>query len=136
MSVLVDEFAGYYRNKSHINTANKTLEQLKNLNTDYDILLQKLENDPNYIQRIAPIVLGRQNEPNDNIVYPGMTPQQLDAARKILDERASQGYSEMIEPDWLARCKDPRKRILLFLSGACLILVSFVFFGAENKPKQ
>jgi hypothetical protein len=52
----------------------------------------------------------------------------LAAARKALMEESNGQSTEAAMPQWLKRCSEPRNRILLFISGVVLVLVSFVCF--------
>jgi cell division protein FtsB len=135
-SILCDDLLRYYRNKQLLRSAEETLNQLQSLNADYDALLRQLEEDPNLLERIAPATLG--TEPADaNTVYPNVTAEQLDAARKILAEDSKRQQPRAGMPDWLARCSEPSKRIILFLAGAFLILISFICFGpAKQRPRR
>ena len=134
-SILCDDLLRYYRSKQLLRLAEESLNQLQSLNADYDALLGQLEEDPNLLERIAPATLGM--EPADaNTVYPNVTAEQLDAARKVLAEDSEQQPSRALSkmPDWIARCSEPSKRIILFLAGAFLILISFICFGPA-KPR-
>jgi hypothetical protein len=133
-AILCDEVLGYYRNKQLLRSAEESLKQLESLNADYDALLKQLEENPSLLERIAPATLG--TEPNDaNTVYPKVTAEQLDAARKVLAEDSEQpSGAEM--PAWIARCSEPSKRIILFLAGAFLILISFICFGPAAKGRS
>jgi hypothetical protein len=107
---------------------------------DYDALLKRLKEDPNLIiERLAPATFG--TEPEDpNTVYPRANSRQLAAARKALIEESNRKTAEAAMPQWLRRCCEPRNRILLFVSGVVLVLISFVCFRpAErtfNKQEQ
>jgi len=134
-SLLCDDLARYYRNKQLLKTSEQYLFKLKSLNTDYNVLLSQLENDPNLIKRIAPATLGI--EPEDaNTIYPKLTNEQLAAARKALEKESIQYQNEPAVPGWLTRCSEPRHRIILFLAGAGLILTSFACFAPTNKPQN
>jgi len=84
-SILCGDLLQYYHNKQLLKAAEDSLNRLESLNTDYDVLLQQLQKDPNLIKRIAPATLGIEQEGEDTI-YPKVTPEQLDAARKALTE--------------------------------------------------
>ncbi|MHC4187697.1 MAG: hypothetical protein ACYSRQ_05845, partial [Planctomycetota bacterium] len=58
LSILTTDLMHYYQNKHLLKQSHDYHTQLESLNTDYDILLQQLENDPNIIKRIAPATLG------------------------------------------------------------------------------
>jgi len=133
-SILLDDLLAYHHNKQILKTVEISLKRLESLITDYDALLQQLEKDPNLINRIGPAVLG--TEPTEaDAVYPKVTPQQLDAARKALTEDMNQQTTEPELANWLARCSKPPQRLVLFLAGALLILVSFVWFGPTGRQK-
>jgi len=127
-SVLCDDLIQYYRNKQLLRTAQESLERLESLNTDYDILLKRLKEDPNLIiDRLAPATFGTVSE-DPNTVYPRAKSRQLAAARKALMEESSRESAEIEMPQWLRRSSEMRNRILLFISGVVLVLISFVCF--------
>ena len=127
-SVLCDDLIQYYRNKQLLRTAQESLERLESLNTDYDILLKRLKEDPNLIiERLAPATFGTVSE-DPNTVYPRAKSRQLAAARKALMEESNGRSAGAAMPLWLKRCSEPRNRILLFISGVVLVLISFVCF--------
>jgi cell division protein FtsB len=132
-SVLYDDLLEYYQNKQLLKSAEETLKKLEALNADYDALLKQLEENPDLLERIASATLGI--EPNDaNTIHPKVTAEQLDAARRILAGDSEQLVKAEI-PEWLIRCREPSKRIILFSAGAFLILISFICFGTSPKKK-
>ncbi len=132
VSIFFDDLLRYYHNRQLLKITETSLTRLESLNADYDALLQQLGKDPNFIERIAPATLG--TEPADaNAIYPKATPEQLAAARQVLTEETSQQYAKPEIPDWITRCSKPRRRIILFLAGAFLILISFVWFGGVRR---
>ena len=137
VSIVCDEFVENYHRKQLLQAQKQGTEQLKSLNTDYDTLLGQLEKDPNLIKRIVPVTFGTEPEDEDT-AYPKATPQQLDAARKVLTQDSNSQPAELTAPDWLNRCSQQHRRIILFLAGAFLILVSFIFFGKAHPatPQQ
>lgn len=136
VSMCCDELVRYYRNKQMLKTMEESKSQLESLITDYEALLGRLEKEPDaLIERIAPAAIG--SEPSDtNAIYPKVTAEQLAAAKKVLTEDAEQKSTEPAVPDWLERCSEPRRRIILFLAGAFLILVSFIWFGSAKQTRQ
>jgi len=130
-AVICDDLLDYYRNKQLLNSAADSLEQLESLNADYDALIKALQEDPNLIDRIVRATLGTKRESEDTI-YPKLTPEQLDAARKALTEDSDPLLDEPEIPRWIVRCSEPRRRKMLFAAGAILILIPFVFF-TSNK---
>jgi len=134
-SILCDDLVRYYRDNQLLRAEEESLNRLKALNADYDALLRQLQEDPNVVKRIAPAILG--TEPTDaNTVYPKATSEQLDAVRKILAEGFEQRPSQAEVPEWIVRCSELRRRTILFLAGAFLILISFICFGAAGQKSR
>ena len=127
-SILFDDLIKYYQNKQLLRDDQESLDRLKSLNADYDVLLERLEEDPNLvIERLAPATLGTKTE-DANMVYPRARSRQLAAARKALMEESNGQSTEVAMPQWLKRCSESRNRMLLFISGVVLVLISFVCF--------
>ncbi|MHC4482126.1 MAG: hypothetical protein ACYSW4_01115 [Planctomycetota bacterium] len=134
-SILCDDLLQYYTNRQLLKSAEESLNRLKSLNADYDALLQQLRNDPNLVERIGHAILG--TEPDDaNTIYPEVTPEQLDAARRALMEDSDKQIPEPMIPAWLSRCRKPSRRIALFVAGAFLILISFICFGSGKQTGE
>jgi hypothetical protein len=135
LSALCGDLVRYYHSKYLLTEAQQSLEQLKSLDSDYDVLLGQFEKDPNLIKRIAPATLG--TEPADtNAIYPKVKAKQLAAARKALSEDPNCPKTKPEIPGWLARCSQPRHRVALFLASAALIFISFMFFRPVKQLPQ
>jgi len=140
-SILCDDLTAYFRNKQLLNDAQESLSQLRSLNSEYDVLLESLDADPNLFERIAPAALGIERQ-EPNTVYPSATLEQLAIARHALSPatcgqglppaqvRGLIGSPRSRIPVWLTRCSEPRRRMVLFFIGAGLILTSFICFGS------
>lgn len=134
-ATLYDDLVRYYQNKQFLRSEEETLKKLESLNADYDALLKQLKEDPALLERLAPATLG--TEPNEpNTVYPKVTAEQLDAARKVLAKDSEQPSGVKV-PEWIIRCSEPSRRITLFSAGALLILISFICFGPlKQSPRK
>ena len=142
-SILCEDLAQYYQNKQLLWESQESLNQLRSLNTEYDILLEKWERDPNLVvRRIARATFGPEgvSEPPDpNTVYPRATAELIAAARKALDKDKQPSATERAEsvmPRWLERCRYRPNRITLFICGVVLILTSFVCFRPEKELSE
>lgn len=134
-AVLCDDFIQYCRNRHLVREAEISLRRLESLNAEYDALLERLESDPNLLRRIAPVTLGTERtEPN--VIYPKARARELAVARKALVERTELEAAEASIPRWLQRTSHPAKRILLFISGAGLIVISLVCFTPDPDEKD
>jgi hypothetical protein len=134
-TTLCDDLLEYYYYKGLLAQAESHLKKLDSLNTDYDTLLAQIEGNPKELARLAPATLGIEaNEPNT--AYPRATVSKLAAARRALAEEPNQITIAQGAPPWLClSCRWPRRHIL-FISGATLVLISFVFFGPTKDPSH
>jgi hypothetical protein len=136
ISILCDDLLRYYHSKQLLKAAEESIGRLQSLNTDYGVLLQHSREDPNFIQRVAPATLGTRPE-DQNTFYPTVTEEHLTAAKKVLSEKPSREPPESITVNWITRCSEPPRRTILFLAGAFLVLISFVWFSsARQKSKK
>jgi len=134
-AVLCDDFIQYCRNKQLVREARLSVRRLESLNAEYDVLIEQLQSNPDLLRRIAPVTLGA--EPNDpNTVYPRARARELAIARKVVMDQAGEDPVEVAIPRWLQRCSDPAKRIILFVSGASLILIAMVCFSSAEREQE
>lgn len=132
ISILCDELLRYYHNRELLRLDEGSLERLKTLDADYEALLSRLEKDPNILKHLAPATLG--TEPADaNAVYPKVSAQQLALSLQGLTGHSGGQVEDSAIPAWLSRCSRRPQRTALFLSGAFLILISFVWFGSPGR---
>jgi hypothetical protein len=135
VAVLCDDFVRYCRNERLVKEAESTVQRLKSLNADYDGLLEELESNPDLLKRIAPLTLGAQ--PDDPCaIYPKARAEELAVARKALVTQVAEDEAEAPIPVWLQRCSEPTKRIILFIAGAGLVLISLVCFTPEPQNSE
>ena len=132
LSILCDELVSYYRSRDMLYAVEASNEKLRSLDEDYDVLLEQLRANPGLLKRAARVTLGSAAE-DVNAVYPQATAEELAAARAALMRDSDKASVEVMLPEWLERVKQPRRQFGLFLSGAALILIAFIFFGPIRK---
>ena len=131
LSMLAQEWVDLYTIKSKAHHIEQTNLKIKALNRDHQTLIAQIQSDPNILKRLEAVVLGAA--PDDtNSPTPAVTAQQLQKAKAVLAEDDSQQL-DITPPAWLARCSSSRSRIILFIAGAGLILVSFTCFAKTKK---
>jgi len=135
VSILCNDLLGYYHGKQLLKDAQESLNRLESLNTDYNVLLRQFWKDPNFVKRIAPAMLGTRPEDQETF-YPTVTEEHLAAARKVLAEDPNMDPAEAMMVYWIIRCSEPPRRTILFLAGAFLVLISFVWFGSARQKSQ
>ena len=64
-------------------------------------------------------------------VYSGY-PTSEELKKALLEETDTQ-QDPSTRPAWLERCRQPRFRQSLFIAGAGLVLITFIFFGTPAK---
>jgi len=134
-SILCNELFRYYQNLCLKSLQQAKNRQLESLIVDYDVLLKQFENDPNFVSRLAPALLG--TEPNEpDTVYPEVSSQLSAAVKEALRKDSVDTSTEFVVPQWLSRCSDPVRRTTVFIAGVFLILVSFICFGPTKHPKH
>ena len=126
-AILAKDLYRYYYNKSVLKSEEQTLIKLKDLDNDYDMLLKQLEKDPELIKRLGPATFGTKPQKEDT-AFPIAKARQLDAAKRALTEKTSQKPVEPDIPNWVTRCNRPVKRVMVFICGSALILISLVCF--------
>ena len=135
-AVLVPDLVRYYQYRQVLHSAEKSVEELELLNEKYDTLLKNIEEDPNLLSRVAPVIMGSDfNEPN--AVYPEATAEELEFVRQALQDLQPKDPNEVVVPGWLGRCSQSNMRLAMFLCGAALVLVSLTCFGpAQNNDES
>jgi hypothetical protein len=133
-AVLCDDLIQYCHNRQLVRQAELSIRRLEALNTEYDVLLEQLESDPDLLRRIAPVTLGTRPE-DANAIYPKARVRELAGARKAVTQQANETLVEASIPRWLQRCSDPPKRIVLFIAGASLVLIAMVCFTSGEDEE-
>jgi hypothetical protein len=128
LSMLAQEWIDLYTINSKLHKVEQTNRKIEVLNRDHQSLIDSINNDPNMLKRLDTIVLGTASA-EANIPVPDITEQQLQKVKAILAETDSEEPPETGPPRWLQRCGQRRYRLIMFIAGAGLILVSFTCFG-------
>jgi len=130
-SILSDDLLDYYRRKQILAASEASVEELKAMIADYDILIEHMSEDPNILRRISRAMIGVENT-DPNTANPRATAEQLAAARQVLMEDVEGQAAQSSTPGFLVRCGRPAFRIMLMAAGSALVLISFVWFGRSG----
>ena len=129
------EWLNVYTTKSARRDLEQTNLKIETLINDYDVLIEKLRDDPNLLKRFDPVALGI--ETNDaNLPKATITEHQLRKARALLNRQDAEKPKPPGRPEWLSRCGTNKSRLILFIAGALLLLVAFVCFGKPKRDSQ
>jgi hypothetical protein len=132
ISFLGGELQRYQQGKELLKKNEIFLKRLEQINTDYDVLLKQLREDPDTVKRLAPATLGIEPADDKKAAYPKAELEQLAAARKALMDTAGREDKISQEQNWITRCSKWPARIILFLAGSGLIIISLVYFGPST----
>lgn len=133
LSILVEpELMNYYLSRRALDEIYTQNEQIKELTDQYTAKINLIAQEPNVLERIRVLAF---NEPlwRENTVFPRGDDQQLRQKTQMLFEQLEQKQNTPPAiPIWLERCIQPNIRRALFVAGAVLVLLTFIFFGAPR----
>ncbi len=136
LSVLTDELVNYYRNRDLPNRIEADNQRIRDLSSRYDQQIQQIRTDPSLLQRLERITFRTTQSAGDNTIVPVASDEQLAAAREALLKNLESSDQPSQLPHWLVRMADEvngiKNRLMLFLAGMGLILVTFIFFGTPR----
>jgi hypothetical protein len=135
LAILADELHAYCDSKILLTQAiERDNPRIERLIADYTLQIENIQSDPNLLSRLRPLTLG-QNLHAEDTAYPQASDEQLKAVEKLFAELHKPAPPPSL-PQWIDRISEARNRQVMFFSGAGLILVAFVFFGAAKEKEN
>ena len=132
LAVLGPEWKNLYKIKAAAAISEQNNTKITRLLADHQELISLINTDPNVLRRLAAVELGRDvNEPN--AIAAQITADFLSQAKVVVDEMENPDIAVPQAPYWLIRATLSSSRVVLFASGAGLILVSFVCFSTPEQ---
>ncbi|HEG44416.1 MAG TPA: hypothetical protein ENH94_10245 [Phycisphaerales bacterium] len=132
LSILTDELQQLYEGRAVLQSQQVDNDKIAALIDDYDGQIRFINQDPNVLKRLARSTFGTEPVVEDT-AFPRASDERLEAARKALLEETDTQQDLSAGPQWLERCRQPRFRQSLFIAGAGLVLITFIFFGTPAK---
>ncbi len=133
LAVLGPEWKNLYKIKAATVLSEQNNTKITQLLSDHQELINLIHTDPNVLKRLAAVELG-QDVNDSNAIAAQITADFLSQAKVVVDEAENPNIAVVQPPNWLIRATLNSSRIILFASGAGLILVSFVCFSAPPTP--
>jgi hypothetical protein len=136
LSVLVVEVGTLYRDKATLQKIDNSNKALQKLDEQYAYQIEQIKKNPAVLARLKVLNLGE--EPQDpQTAYPQASNDQLiQAARIILSQKEQPRKDEPpLIPNWLIRARSTQARLVLFVAGTALIIVSMTFFRRTEEPE-
>ena len=132
LAILGPELKNLYKVKAAARQSDENNAQIEQLLDDHQELINLINKDPNILKRLAPPELG-DNSQDANMPAAQITADALAQAKAVLDQSSEEKIPDGQIPAWLMRATLNSSRIVLFASGAGLILVSFVCFAGGKQ---
>lgn len=125
------DLSEYYDNRAALIETHARNEHIKALTDQYAGRIALIEANPAILNRFSATAFGRKPTAPDT-VFPDPGSTQLRAeTERILKAQTEPPAGDPL-PEWLSRVMAHPTRPALFLAGAALIMVAFVFFGSPR----
>jgi len=137
LSIVADEVYSLCSSQMFVTRFTDDNQKITLLREQYDCQMQLIKSDPNSLDRLRGIMLGEKGQTDEDVAVPEVSKRELiNASRALLDEMetAEQKTPEITE--WLERCNQPKSRRVLFLAGAALVLIAFIFFSSPASSNR
>jgi hypothetical protein len=132
-AILADDILEHFQLRTRISRIRQANQKLRQISEDYQNLIELIENDPAVLSRLD--ILDRGTEPNDpNSPIPPLNASQLNKAREVLKNLDQKAPTDHKIPARVMRLTDSRVRLILFICGAALTMLSFTCFRNVNPP--
>jgi hypothetical protein len=125
------ELVDYYRSRDTLVKVQKQNEQLQSLISRYNAQIAMIESEPELLKRFSPAAFNRKPAAPDTL-FPEVRNSDLRSETEKIIELINAPVTADPIPLWLQRVLEPKLRKSLFLSGAALVLVTFIFFGTPR----
>lgn len=132
LAILTDELQQLYDGRAVLQSQQADNDKIAALIDDYDGQIKFINQDPNVLKRLERSTFGIEPVAEDT-AFPRASDEWLEVARKALLEEMGTQQNSSVPPAWLERCTQPRFRQSLFIAGAGLVLITFIFFGTPAK---
>ncbi|MHC5083077.1 MAG: hypothetical protein ACYTET_03960 [Planctomycetota bacterium] len=141
LSIIAEpELVNYYKSRHLLWEIEHQNKKIQSLTTQYQAQIDLVQSEPNILARFAPNTFGTEPKAPDTI-FPKSQNDKLKAETERILSRMQNVTPVDPVPHWLGRILQPKIRRGLFLSGAGLVLITFIFFGTTKgklieKPRR
>ncbi len=136
LSILSEpELHTYYKNRAALVRIQQQNEKIISLTCQYDTLINRIESEPNLLNRLIPLTFGQKPHATDTAFPQVRTPALQIETEKLLKQIKDDSPADPI-PAWFKRLASPKIRRGLFLAGAGLVLITFIFFGITEDKRN
>ena len=133
LSIIAEpELKEYYESRAALTKIQEQNVTIENLTDKYAAQIALIESEPNILDRFIPMTFGQKPQAPDT-AFPQVQNQTLQIETDKLMERIQQAPTVEPIPTWLTRVIEPKNQRGLFLSGAGLIIITFIYFGTNKS---
>ncbi len=136
LSILSDEITQNYKNIENLNLIEENSEKLERLIKAYDLQIEQVMNDPEILKRLSRRIVEGVGGGVGVGADPVATRQELRIATEILNPPSDPNEAVPLLRSYAERATKQHVKQGLFLSGAGLILIAFIFFGEPKQKKE
>jgi len=137
LSIVAEEVYSLYSNRTLVAKFADDNEKITSLSQQYDAQMRLIRNDPNTLDRLKGIMLGTENQDDEDVAVPEVSERELiNASNALLEDMETAAQNRPVVAEWLGRCVQPKSRTILFLAGGALVLTAFVFFSSPTTSKK
>ena len=136
LSILIPEYDRLYELRETLAEVQQSNKMIAQLIIDHEELISHIRSDPNMLQKLGPVTLG-QSINDSNVPFAKVTSEKLKMAKEVLtSDSIADNTISPTRPRWLIRCSTRHYRMILFIAGAGLIIVSFACFCKRTETKK
>lgn len=135
LSFIAPEVLKNYQSIDQLRLTQAGNEKLQQRIDTYDKQIEMAKNDPEILARLEEKIFGIQAT-QENAAFPKSSEGLTKLARKALDETDKSIAPQSKLRKYIEHSADKKNRLGLLYSGAALILISFICFGAPKRKQQ
>ena len=127
------ELLNFYLSRRALDEVYAQNESLKELTDQYIAQIHLVEQEPNVLDRIRVLAFNQPPHRVDTVFPRGDDVQMRQKTQALFEILDAKHVAPRTLPAWLERCVQPNIRRALFLAGAALALLTFIFFGSPRR---
>lgn len=130
------ELRDYYLSRHVLDEVYVQNEKIKELTDQYTAQIQLIEQEPNVLDRIRVLAFNQPPQREDTVFPRGDDQRLRQQTQALFEMLESKQNAPRSLPVWLERCVQPKIRRALFLAGAALAMLTFIFFGSPRQANR
>lgn len=130
------ELRDYYLSRRALDEVYAQNEKIKELTEQYIARIELIEQEPNVLERIRALAFNQPPHEKDTVFPRGDSQQMRRQTLELFEMLEAKQNVPPPVPDWLQRCIEPNIRRALFLAGAALAMLTFIFFGSPRRKAE